>query len=303
MPRVGSTELCAMEITWKASFSASCLHAAACLADGLPIVDREFAELVAEPADLLVTTLKECSLEPISTLRVLTSWASHYENNRELVQVALSKLRGPGGVNEQLVSMLAAAIGNLETRILAARPELVEELALRGRPLQEQWNARGPGLLKQIARLTEESFVAPAAEVVLVQPVVGGAGYADLKSNRVLFEAVLTNPHAAIPEALRLGWLLAQLNADLPTYAEAVSPDMLPRIAALATLPVALSAAETVEWATCDLATIELALGCWHLPSESPQQTAEQVFRWWQAYDGGSTTWPVAWRALESLLR
>jgi hypothetical protein len=292
-----------MEITWKASFSASCLHAAVCLADGLPIVDSEFAELVAEPANVLVTTLKECSLEPVSTLRVLASWASHYENNRELVQVALSKLRGPSGVNEQLVSLLAAAIGNLETRILAARHELVEELALRGRPLQEQWNARGPGLLKQIARLTEESFVAPAAEVVLVQPVVGGAGYADLKANRVLFEAVLTNPHAALPEALRLGWLLAQLNVDVPVYAEAVSSGMLPRIAALATLPVVLSAAETVEWATCDQPTIELALGCWHLPSESPQQTAEQLFRWWQAYDGGSTTWPVVWRALESLLR
>jgi hypothetical protein len=292
-----------MEITWKASFSASCLHAVACLTDGLPVVDSQFAELVAEPAEIFLATLQECSLEPVPTLRALASWASHYENNRELVRVALSKLRGPGGINEQYVSLLAAAIGNLETRILAARPEMVEELALRGRPLQEQWNARGPGLLKQIARLTEENFVAPTAEVVLVQPVVGGAGYADFKANRVLFEAVLTNPHAALPEALRLGWLLAQLNADLPTYAEAVSPNLLSRVAALATLPVVLSAAETVEWATCDQPTIELALGCWHVPSESPQQTAEQLFRWWQAYDGGSTTWPVAWRALESLLR
>jgi hypothetical protein len=292
-----------MEITWKASFSASCLHAVACLADGLPILDSQFAELVAEPAEVCLATLQECSLEPVPTLRTLASWASHYENNRELVQVALSKLRGPSGINEQHVSLLAAAIGNLETRVLSARPEMVEELALRGRPLQEQWNARGPGLLKQIARLTEESFAAPAAEVVLVQPVVGGAGYADFKANRVLFEAVLTNPHAALPEALRLGWLLAQLNADVPVYAEAVSPDLLPRVTALATLPVVLSAAETVEWATCDLATIELALGCWHMPSESPQQTAEQLFRWWRAYEGGSTTWPVAWRALESLLR
>jgi hypothetical protein len=82
-----------------------------------------------------------------------------------------------------------------------------------------------------------------------------------------------------------------------------VSPNLLSRVAALATLPVVLSAAETVEWATCDQPTLELALGCWHVPIESPQQTAEHLFRWWRAYDGGSTTWPVAWRALESLLR
>jgi hypothetical protein len=300
-----------MEITWKASFSASCMHAAACLADGLPIIDGEFAALVAEPAEVLIATLGECSLEPVPTLRALASWAAHYENNRELVQVALTKLRGPGAINEQHLSLLAAGIGNLETRILSARPEMVEELALRGRPLQEQWNARGPGLLKQIERLTEETFVAPAAEVVLVQPVLGGAGFADMRTNRVVFEAVLTNPHAALPEALRLGWLLAQLNADVPIYAEAVPPGMLPRIVALATIPVVLSSAETVEWATCDAGTIELALGCWHVDTlgfwhadmQSPPQTAEQLFKWWNAYHDSSTPWPVAWRALESLLR
>lgn len=300
-----------MEITWKASFSASCLHAAACMADGLSLVDGEFAKLVAEPAVVLVTTLKECSFDPVPTLRALASWANHYENNRELVQVALTKLRGSGSVNEQHLSLLAAAIGNLETRVLSARPELVEELALRARPLQEQWNARGPGLVKQIERLTEESFVAGSAEVVLVQPVLGGAGFADMKSNRVMFEAVLANPHGSLPEALRLGWLLAQLNADVPIYAEAVSPSMLPRVAALATLPLVLSAAETVEWAACDAATIQLAIDCWHIEAlgfrhadmQSPQQTAEKLFRWWEAYHSGAPSWPVAWRALESLLR
>lgn len=300
-----------MEITWKASFSASCLHAVACLADGLPVVDSEFGELVAEPAEVLIATLAECSLQPVPTLRTLASWASQYENNRELVVVTLSKLRGPSSINEQHVSLLAAAISNLESRVLASRPEMVEELALRGRPLQEQWNARGPGLLKQIERLTEENFVAPATEIVLVQPMLGGAGYADMKANRVVFEAVLTNPHPTLPEALRLGWLLAQLNADVPIYAEAVGPDILPRVAAMATIPVVLSAAETVEWATYDLATIELALGCWHVETlgsrhadmQSPQQTADQLFRWWKTYDGGASSWPVAWRALESMLR
>ena len=145
--------------------------------------------------------------------------------------------------------------------------------------------------------------MASAAEVVLVQPWVGGYGHTDLKSNRVLLEAVLANPHADLPEVLRLGWLLAQLNVDLPVYSEAVSHDSLERIAQLATLPVILTAAETVEWGHCDQDQIERCLNCWQIETDSPPVVAEQLFRWWDTYRGGSTSWAVAWRALESLLR
>ena len=176
---------------------------------------------------------------------------------------------------------------------------MVDELALRARPVQEQWQARGPGLLRQLARLTEESFVAPSAEVVLVTPWVGGHGRADLKTNRVIFEAVLANPHEDLPEALRLGWLLAQLQADVPIYGEAISGGRLEEVAALATVPAVLAAAQEVEWATCDAAGIARALECWY-PAALPM--ADTLARWWQAYEGGSTSWAVAWRALEPLL-
>jgi hypothetical protein len=220
-----------------------------------------------------------------------------------LVEITLARLQGKGTVQEQVVSQLAAAIGILETKLLAARPEMVDELALRGRPLQEQWQARGPGLLQQAKRLTDESFIVPAAEVVLVMPWVGGHGFAHLKSNRVTFEAVLANPHADLPEALRLGWLLAQLNADVPIYGEAIPADRLAMIAGLATLPVILVAAESVEWCTCSVATIERTLNCWHiLPDPSPT-VAAQLWQWWQTYHEGTTSWLVAWRGLEALLR
>jgi hypothetical protein len=290
-----------MELHWKASFSASCLHAVACAEGGFPAIDSELGQLLEEPAAVLIGSLAEFNFPIRPTLQTLASLASSYENNRQLVELTLIRLRGPGS-REEVVSLLAAAIGTLETKLLAARPEMVDELALRAKPLQEQWSARGPGLLKQVERLTDESFVAPSAEVVLVQPWVGGYGRTDLKTNRVLFEAVLTNPHADLPEALRLGWLLAQLNADLPAYSEAVSNENLERVAALATLPVILTAAETVEWAKCDLATIERCIECWQIETESPQELAEQLFRWWSAYQDGSTSWAVAWRALEALL-
>ena len=243
-----------MEIRWKASFSASCMHAVLCREQGLAVADVALSELIDEPAEQLAAVLRDNTLDSIPTLRVLESLASEFDNNRQLVEVALKRLRGSHV--EHTVSQLAAAIGTLETKLLAARPEMVDELALRARPVQEQWQARGPGLLRQLARLTEESFVAPSAEVVLVTPWVGGHGRADLKTNRVIFEAVLANPHEDLPEALRLGWLLAQLQADVPIYGEAISGGRLEEVAALATLPAVLAAAQEVEWATCDAASI-----------------------------------------------
>ncbi len=291
-----------MEIRSKASFSASCLHAALCREQGYAAVDGELAEFVVEPAEQLVAAIAATNLAVQPTLSALVSLASEFENNRQLVVIALTRLHGAGSATETTVSQIAAAIGTLEAKLLAARPEMVDELALRGRPLQEQWQARGPGLLREFARLTDEGFLAPAAEIVLVTPWIGGGGRADFKTNRVILEAVLTNPYTDLPEALRLGWLLAQLNADLPAYSDAVPHDRLEQIAKLATLPAILAAAETVEWGTCSPATIERALECWHVESESPPALAEQLFRWWQTYHDGSKTWAVAWRALTALL-
>jgi hypothetical protein len=286
-----------MEIRWKASFSASCMHAVLCREQGFAAADSELAELVDEPAEVLVTAIRENNLDAIATLTALEALASEFDNNRQLVEVALRRLRG--GSAEHVVSQLAAGLGNLETKLLAARPEMVDELALRGQPLQQQWQSRGPGLMRQLARLTDESFVASSTEVVLVAPWVGGHGRADLKTNRVIFEAVLANPHEYLPEVLRLGWLLAQLQADVPMYGEAVSAGQLERIAALAALPVILAAAQEVEWATCDAATIARALECWY-PEALP--AADALTRWWQTYESGGRSWTVAWRALEPLL-
>ncbi len=292
-----------MEIRWKASFSASCLHAVLCIEAGWPAVDGELAELIVEPAEQLLTTINDNHLPLRETLAELVALSSDYENNRHLVEVVLTKLQGAGAVKDQVVSQLAAVIGILETKLLAARPEMVDELALRGRPLQEQWQARGPGLLQEVKLLTEESFLVPSAEIVLVTPWIGGYGCAHLKSNRVTFEGVLANPHADLPEALRLGWLLAQLGADVPIYGEAIPADRLPLIAGLATLPVILAAAETVEWGTCSATTIERAIECWHiLPGPSPK-IAAQLWQWWQTYHEGTTSWLIAWRGLEALLR
>ena len=233
---------------------------------------------------------------------MLVCLTAEYENNRQLAEIALTRLYGKSAATEERLSILSGAITGLEARALAERSEMVDELALRARPLHEQWEARGPGLLRNLAQLTEETIVAESAEVVLVAPYLGGYGRAFPRFNRVVIEGVLANPNPDLPEALRLGWLLAQLQADAPIYAECVSAVRLESLAQMATIPAVLAAAASVEWASCDHATIQRALECWQLETENSGELAGQLLQWWETYDQGTTPWQVAWRALDELL-
>jgi len=291
-----------MELRWKASFSASCLHAAACLSEGLAGIDTAIAAILQPASDELLRELRACDLAVESTLPLLVALAAECENNRQLIELAVRRTQGAGSVGEATISRLGGCIADLEAAWLREQPTLVDELAIRGRPLREHWEARGPGLLHVLTKLTVENFIAPSAEVVLVSPWVGGHGRAHLLSNRVTFEAVLTNPDPELPETLRLAWLLAQLNLDVPVLSEPIVPHGLPRLASLATLPLVLAAAETVDLATCDEATLARAIACWHLAPPLSDETPRRLLDWWHAYTARDTRWPVAMVALDQML-
>jgi len=288
-----------MQLRWKASFSATCLHAANCVSEGLPAADAQLIASLRPAIDQLLHEVEACELPADSMLLLLESLSAEHDNNRQLVELAVSKLQGRSTLGQDSIARLAGCVADLEAAMLRARPQLVEELAVRGRPLREQWEARGPGLLKEMRRLVgEDSFLAPAAEIVLVAPLVGGHGRAHLQSNRVTFEAVLANPHAELPEVLRLGWLLGQLNFDLPRFSDSISGNRLGFVASLATLPLVLAAAETVELLPSASGMLSQALECWHQPTEM----AECLHDWWQAYVEGNVRWTVAIAGLEAML-
>ena len=131
-----------MQFRWKASFSATCLHAAASIHEGLPIADHELASTLLDEVENLDRELKACSLSAEQAFPLLISLAAEYENNRELVEVAVTRLLGKSSLNDVLVSKLAGSVASLENALLQKTPQLVEELAVRGRPLREQWEAR-----------------------------------------------------------------------------------------------------------------------------------------------------------------
>lgn len=291
-----------MKLQWKASLSATCMHSVACFRDGLPIADDQLADAIVQPIEQFCAEIVACELVVDDLLPVLLALAGEVENNRQLVEMACTKLWGRDAIGDTILNHLSGAVADLEAALSRLRPKLAEELTVRARPLREQWEGRGPGLLRQVARLSEDVLIAEQATVVLVAPFVGGHGWAHLSNNRVTFEAVLTHPHAELPETLRLAWLLSQLNLDLPMLSERVPAGQLQQVAPLATLPLVLAAATEVELAQLDATTLRLALECWHLPTSLPDDVDERLLRWWQTYEAGSTRWAVALTALAQML-
>jgi hypothetical protein len=288
------------EIRWKSSLSATCMHAAACLRAGLQIVDPELAATLEQPVAALFKEIEDAKWPLDAVLAQLVGLAADVDNNRALVTRALARLSLRGV--EGLINRVAGAIADIEAAVHRAQPEIVEELAVRGGPLREQWDARGPGMLREIARLTDDGVVPESAEIVLVSPLVGGAGTAYAAQNRVTLEAVLVNPHPQLPEIVRIAWLMAQLNSDLPRFAESLPPRRGGRAFALAMLAPALTAAETVELAPCDEAAIDGALDAWRLREDLPADAAGRLWRWWDTWLNGASSWPVAVAALDGLM-
>ena len=288
------------ELRWRTSLSATALHAAACRQQLLPAADRALGALLDPAADRLIAEINGAGWPAAATLPLLTGLAPEFDSNRELVARVASRL-GLASV-DSAAARVVDAITDLESALVGAHPELADELIMRGRPLREQWEARGPGLLAEIARLTERGVVPSAAEIVLVAPYAGGHGIAHPAQNRVTFEAMLVHPHPQLPETLRLAWLLGQLNSDLPAYADALPAPQLRRAFAAGLIPQVLAAAQELELATCDEATIESALQAWGLRGDLPSDAATKIWNWWNAWLDRHTKWSVAVAALDQLL-
>ena len=160
-------------------------------------------------------------------------------------------------------------IGQTERAIYQENPNFAEELRLRMGPLREQWESHGPGMLAAVHRLSLWPLVDSAVTVVLVHPVLGGAGQSYPEYDQVLLEAVLTNSYSELPETVRLAWLISRIAFTKLSLAR--MPGRLPWIAPLATLAICLEAAESLNLVQFNPHTIQLALRHWAIetPADS----------------------------------
>jgi len=293
-----------MQLRWIASTRASWAHAATAIARGESLADAEVASQLAPPVAMLEKWLAEQGV-PGTFWDHLPALSTGIVRNDELATVALTKTIGRGR-GAELSTWLAAILREIELPWLRLFPDLTDQLALRSKPLCEQWDARGPGVLKTFGNLTEAELLIEQADVVLVQPVLGGGGTAQLAYNSVRLEAVLANPLPELPEIARLAWLLAQLNLDLPGYRELLSqtdvshpPD---EICALAVLPPILAAASDVELLSFEPSTLRLAIHRWVGVTNEVNAVADTLLTWWDTYRGSRPPFAVALRALGEML-
>jgi hypothetical protein len=290
---------------WLASASASAFHAAELLARGEPLVDAALAEALLPAAMSLATVVAERCSDPAAFFAHLVPRSATIDSNRQLAEVVLAKTLGPSRP-AGLVDRFAGLFTELEAAFVRALPDAVDELALRSEPLREQWEARGPGLLASVRRLTEPDIVPDQADVILVHPVQGGGGRAYLPYNSLAIEAVLANPSPELPEVARLGWLWSQLNADLPKFQGEIPRPRLAMLAAFATLPPILQAAEDVELAAFRPESLAHAIEVWRLPAAElavdSAHLAGILGQWWETYLASRPAWAIALAALDRML-
>lgn len=294
-----------MQLRWIASTRASWAHAAAAIASGVTLADAQLEERLSPGVAMARKWLGEQGV-PAMFWEHLPALAAGIVRNDELALVVLTKTVGRDRA-AGLSTWLAAILREIELPWLQQFPDLTDELALRAQPIREQWEGRGAGLLRLLTHLTEPGLLTESAEIVLVQPVLGGGGRAQLAYNSVRIEAVLANPISALPEFVRLAWLLAQLNLDLPGYRELLATAELPaklsadQLCALAVLPPILAAAEDLEIVPAGPEILATALNAWMQP---PVQAADAgtLIAWWETYRASRPPFAIALRALADML-
>lgn len=295
-------------IRWEIGDKLSPLHAARWWAAGTSGVDAALAAKIAEPLGVLTKRLAASELDLESFWRCLIAASASGSNDQEACDAALMS----AGIGELGLDACASAILTClaDTRLAYQErfPKSSQQLSLRARPIREQWDGYGAGLLRRIAKKTHESFIPKSAVCVLLSPYRGGDGDCDRATSTLWIEAVLTNPVPAVPEVLRLAWLLTRIGIGtmvLPTTAADENEDhqRASMVVALAGLPVVLDAACYLEVTSSPTVTTDLidsAMQAWLGPMEPA--VVEILDKWWSQSEQLKPPFPVALKALDRML-
>jgi len=277
-----------MQITWQTCPDVSLWYALAARAAGRALVDdrlaAELEELLRRSSPLVRSTEDAADVD-----RQVDFW------QRACLQAARgdSSSRPPGWSRsaQELAECLASA-RELFSRHL---PRLASELPLRVRPFYELWEARGPGLLRQMFRHAGQEEPTPACLVSWVHPACGGGGWSDAATRTVFLEAVLVNPFAPLPEVLRLAWLIAHAFLTTRRSLGSFAEQGRERVESLALVPAVLAAGEYVALTVCDARQVSAALTAWLAISEPrAAELGTTLAAWWEETAESRLSWPEA---------
>lgn len=290
----------AIKITWKTSPEISPLYAAAAVASGMPMADPQLAGLIGQSVQSISDRLAVADLDVDRFWSGLIAAGDRQRDHRARVETALLQAGCGELAADSIAPTISGQLADLKIAYGEAFPKLNEQLPLRARVLREQWEARGPGLIAVLGKLTHRDLMPKKGTVVPVQPALGGGGDASPEAGLIWIEAVLANPFPDIPEVVRLGWLLARIGLGRKSASKLVDAKRLPDLAALALLPIVIEAAREVEL----LADVELTrlLDAWNIRRINSNCNAEILGNWWSQMRDGATPFPVGLKALDRIL-
>jgi hypothetical protein len=266
-----------MQLNWKPSVSASALHAAeVCWKQPNRVTDTEVLATMLPYAKQLGIWIDE-----------------NFATNPDACWNALISACDRLDLDSSHSRTLAGRITEVEAAFCNLFPNYLEQSVFRFRPLQEQWLGFGRGLMSQWKRLTCRDSLPDACTVIGLQPILGGFGRAYPDLPLVCIEAVLTNGRPELPEVVRLGWLVSQL--EVQTFKSIESSDQRPQRATLplALIPPILAAAEQIELARCDRSTVTAAIENWLGEPFRSDATglAAKLLEWWQSALSAPSDW------------
>jgi hypothetical protein len=286
-------------LQWRTSPLAGAFHAARVVLEAKPQVEPALADALAVPAQRLREALHEENVPAPRFWEHVVAMATECSGSQELATVVLTKTVGQAEAGLR-AHRFAHALHDLQVAYF--RLPGVKEAPLRDlEALKIRWNGCGQGLLTRIAERTEPGVLVENATVIGVYPAQGGGGSAYLPYNRVCIEVLPAGTEEALPEVVRLGWLISTLNLDVPCYADGIRRGRLTTVATLAMLPVALSAAADLRMLPGDAPTLGTALEQWLGPPRREEWT-EALGQWWQTYQTMRPSWANALKALDLLL-
>ncbi len=292
-----------IQLTWKPQAKLAAMHLAYC-ASHFEQLTRFRQEENRSKAELLGVTASDLMVPRDRFWELLFQLAPDSSTNDDLAQRLCVRCLRSEERSERVLSTLRSGLREAELAFAAEFPNYAAEIELRQRPIQEQWEAYGPGLLNQVAYLLNEGLLVENAEVCLVPPFSGGMGWAHLHTNRCHLEALLTNADPELTEVLRLAWLVSQLDFERPQFSDRINAFNLRRVAGLAMLPPVLMAAQELGLSSLSSETLHRAIELWRLelPGNKSQALAEVLVVWWETVRSGQTDWPLALTGLDRMI-
>jgi hypothetical protein len=297
-----------IELNWRIDHDAAILYAVDMMRRGMPLGDGQWTKALAGPGNEMLRLLGAAPLTGEQIRQHLVPLAIRAEGHRHWADTFFRKTIG-GQLGELHAPHVAAEMAELTSVTNALWDARHESMAtavetIRGRCLPYLGT-----LAEAIGNLTEPGLITNRAEVIAVpalsvdadtRPRGGGTAYP--LYNALSFELVDPDPDPELPETLRLAWLIAQLNTDLPIYSENLPRDARPLIGALAMLPPTLAAGEELELCRFDPERIGGILRRWDVVGPDAPDLSGTLIDWWSTYRESRPPMSIALGALLKML-